>query len=88
MWYTDQAAYINTVVSGLSKQDAGYAVTIYKRKCKRKKGSIERDPYLYLGRYRGHYKPIVDMMFGTKLDSTQPRFLTLGEDRYLVSDRS
>ena len=65
-------------------QDATYAVTIYIHKCRRR-ATTSVDPYAYLGRYRAHYKPIRQLMFGIRSDSDFPRLLTLGEDRMLVS---
>jgi len=64
-------------------QDAAFTVTIYVHKCRRR-ASTSVDPYGYLGRYRAHYKPIRELMFGAKADSDVPRLLTLGEDRVLV----
>ncbi|XP_048412267.2 cilia- and flagella-associated protein 251 isoform X2 [Stegostoma tigrinum] len=46
---------------------------------------LVKDKYWqYLGRQNAHFKPIRSLMFGTYLDSNQPRLLSLGEDRVLV----
>ena len=58
-------------------------VTIYVHKCRRR-STTSVDPYGFLGRYRAHYKPIRQLMFGMSLDNDFPRLLTLGEDRVLV----
>jgi len=66
-----------------SLQDAAYTVTVYVHQCRRKTTTVI-DPYVYFGRFRAHYKPIRQLMFGIKLNSDFPRLLTLGEDRMLV----
>ncbi|BFZ18180.1 hypothetical protein BsWGS_21219 [Bradybaena similaris] len=59
--------------------DAGFTITVYKRQ--RKEG---RNPYIWHGRYRSHYKPIKDLIFDVHLDTNEPKLLSLGEDRMLI----
>ena len=60
-------------------QDAEYTTSIYIRQF-----GTNVEPYQYLGRYRAHYKPIKEIIFGTQLDDDSPRLMTLGQDRVLV----
>lgn len=61
-------------------QDAENTVTLYKTSYE-----IGEELWLYVGRYRSHYKPIQDIMFTVYLDSNQPRLMSLAQDRVLVS---
>lgn len=63
----------------LATADAEYTVSVFMQ-CR----GLDVEPYQYLGRYRAHYKPIKEIMFGVQLDSDFPRLLSLGADRVLV----
>jgi hypothetical protein len=45
---------------------------------------IATEMYTFLGRYRAHYKEIVDIIFGKYPDNDQIRLLSLGKDRVMV----
>jgi len=64
----------------LSFQDEKYSVTVYKRVLKNGSRCWE-----HLAGLHSHYKPIRSILFGVQLDSNEPRLLSLGEDRQLVS---
>ncbi|KAM9329614.1 cilia- and flagella-associated protein 251 [Gastrophryne carolinensis] len=63
----------------LATADEDFTVTVFQ--LKKQTGQTLWD---YLARYRSHYKPIQNIMFGIHLDSNEPRLLSLGKDRMLV----
>lgn len=67
------------LTSALSFQDEKYAVTVYKRVLQNERGCWE-----HLAGLHSHYKPIRSILFGIHLDGSEPRLLSLGEDRQLV----
>ncbi|XP_071181145.1 cilia- and flagella-associated protein 251-like isoform X1 [Mytilus edulis] len=75
--FSHDSQYLAT--ASQATKDGEYTVSVYKRQ-----RGVEVDPYVYLGRYRAHYKEIKDLMFGIHLDNNQPRLMSLGMDRVLV----
>ncbi|PVD31166.1 hypothetical protein C0Q70_06577 [Pomacea canaliculata] len=59
--------------------DAQYTTSLYKAAL-----DTESAPFVYIGRYHAHYRPIKELLFGFHLDSNKPRLLSLGADRMLV----
>ena len=43
-----------------------------------------QDPWLFVGKYRAHYRPIADLLFATDPASRQERLFTIGTDRVMV----
>ncbi|XP_043968518.1 cilia- and flagella-associated protein 251 [Gambusia affinis] len=64
----------------LATADAGRAVSLFRNQGY--KDSSSR--WSFVGRYRSHYKPIQDLLFGVQLYNAKPRLLSLGLDRQLV----
>ncbi|XP_054904706.1 cilia- and flagella-associated protein 251 isoform X2 [Poeciliopsis prolifica] len=64
----------------LATADAGRAVSLFRNKGY--KDSLRQ--WTFVGRYRSHYKPIQDLLFGVQLYNAKPRLLSLGLDRQLV----
>ncbi|NXC42401.1 CF251 protein, partial [Penelope pileata] len=63
----------------LATADEKYTVIVYKR--------VLRDEHRcweHLAGVYSHYKPIRSILFGVQLDSSEPRLLSLGEDRQLI----
>ena len=61
-------------------QDVSFTVAIYMVRVKN-----GRRVWEYLARLRSHRKSIRSVLFGVHLDSNEPRLLSLGRDRLLVS---
>uniref|UniRef100_A0A8C2UFW3 Cilia- and flagella-associated protein 251 n=1 Tax=Coturnix japonica TaxID=93934 RepID=A0A8C2UFW3_COTJA len=63
----------------LATADEKLAVTVYKRVLQNERGCWE-----HLAGLHSHYKPIRSILFGIQLDGSEPRLLSLGEDRQLI----
>ena len=66
----------------LATADADNCIGVYRHGAPGEEASAKRD-WIYLGKYRGHYKPITGLEFGEGTDGT-PRLFSCGEDRALV----
>ncbi|XP_027889711.1 cilia- and flagella-associated protein 251 isoform X1 [Xiphophorus couchianus] len=64
----------------LATADAGRTVSLFRNEGYKDSSSRWR----FVGRYRSHYKPIQDLLFGVQLYNAKPRLLSLGLDRQLV----
>ncbi|XP_075690400.1 cilia- and flagella-associated protein 251 isoform X2 [Rhinoderma darwinii] len=65
----------------LATADQEFTVTLFQQI---KQNSGGHTSWEYFARYRSHYKPIQNLIFGIHLDSNEPRLLSLGRDRMLV----
>ncbi|XP_073442098.1 cilia- and flagella-associated protein 251 [Dendrobates tinctorius] len=65
----------------LATADQDFTVTLLQQMKPTGGGSASWE---YFARYRSHYKPIQNLLFGIHLDSYEPRLLSLGMDRMLV----
>uniref|UniRef100_A0A670YXN1 Cilia- and flagella-associated protein 251 n=1 Tax=Pseudonaja textilis TaxID=8673 RepID=A0A670YXN1_PSETE len=63
----------------LATADENLSLNVYKKIAVDEKKVWDR-----LAALRSHYKPIRTLLFGVYLDSSEPRLLSLGEDRLLV----
>ena len=70
----------NNFCSFAHVQDVNFTVAVYMLKVKN-----GRRVWEYLARLRSHRKSIRSLLFGVHLDSNEPRLLSLGRDRLLVS---
>ncbi|CAF0707326.1 unnamed protein product, partial [Brachionus calyciflorus] len=72
--------------SFMATAEADFTVSVYKYNIAtdRDNKKIATEPYIFLGRYRSHYKEIVGLMFGLYPDNDEIRLLSLGKDRVLV----
>ncbi len=71
----------------LATAESDFTVSVYKKNYTYgggKSGSSASEMYIFLGRYRAHYKEIVGLLFGVSPDSGKTRLLSLGKDRALV----
>lgn len=71
---------MSNVCSFPHTQDVSFTVAVYVVRVKHRQRVWE-----YLARLRSHRKSIRSVLFGVHLDSNEPRLLSLGRDRLLVS---